>query len=74
MKHLVDKGNTLLIDGPASVNLLSGKVNVLGAPLHTKETFIVREGKRLPLWVMAQSSFDLTLGKGACIIQVFVPF
>ncbi len=70
MKHFVDKGNTLLVDGPASVNLLSGRVNVLGAPLHTKETFIVREGKRLPLWVMAQSSFDLTLGKGSCIIEV----
>jgi len=48
MKHVVKKGTTLLVDGPASVSLLSGKIIVLGAPLHISEKLIVREGKRLP--------------------------
>lgn len=51
MKHVVEKGKTLLVDGPASVSLLSGKISVLGAPLQISEKLVVREGKRLPLWV-----------------------
>jgi hypothetical protein len=51
MKHIVDEGKTLLVDGPASVTLISGKISILGAPLRISEKFVVREGKRLPLWV-----------------------
>ena len=47
MKHVFKKGKTLLVDGPASVSLLSGKISVLGAPLQRGEKLIVREGKRL---------------------------
>ena len=70
MKHVVDKGSTLLVDGPASVRPISGKVNVLGAPLRISEKLVVREGKRLPLWVTAKASFDVMLGAGAAINEV----
>ena len=39
MKLIIDEGKILLVDGPASVVLLSGKINVLGAPLRIKENF-----------------------------------
>ena len=40
MKHVFDKGSTLLVDGPASVRPISGKVNVLGAPLRIREKLV----------------------------------
>ncbi len=67
MKHVISEGKTLLIDGPASVSLLSGKISVLGVPLQLKENLIVREGKRLPLWVGTQATVELNLGEGASL-------
>jgi polynucleotide 5'-hydroxyl-kinase GRC3/NOL9 len=70
MKRVVGTGSSLLVDGPASVTLISGKANVLGAPLRISEKIVVREGKRLPLWVTAKASFDVMLGEGAAVNEV----
>lgn len=70
MKHVVEKGKTLLVDGPASVSLLSGKISVLGAPLRISEKLVVREGKRLPLWVKKRVTLELMLGEGASVNEV----
>jgi polynucleotide 5'-hydroxyl-kinase GRC3/NOL9 len=70
MKLLIDQGKTLLVDGPASVCLLSGEVTVLGAPLAVEEKLVVREGKRLPLWVSANATLELNVGEGANINEV----
>jgi polynucleotide 5'-hydroxyl-kinase GRC3/NOL9 len=70
MKHIIDEGKTLLVDGPASVRLLSGKISVLGAPLRISEKLVVREGKRLPLWVRKRVSLELMLGEGASVNEV----
>lgn len=70
MKHFVDEGKTLLVDGPASVSLISGKVTIFGASLHVKKKVIVREGKRLPFLVKKQSTLEWILGKGASVNEV----
>jgi polynucleotide 5'-hydroxyl-kinase GRC3/NOL9 len=70
MKCTVKMGKTLLVDGPASVSLLSGKISILGAPLKIDEKIVVREGKRLPLWVKKQASLELLLGEGASFNEV----
>ena len=70
MKHVTKTGKTLLVDGPASVSLISGKISILGAPLKIGEKLVVREGKRLPLWVRKQASFELLLGGGASFNEV----
>jgi len=70
MKHVINEGMTLLVDGPASVSILSGKVSVLGAPLQISEKLVVREGKRLPLWVRKRATLELMLGEGASINEV----
>ncbi len=70
MKQVIAKGKTLLVDGPASVNLLSGNVSVLGAPLRINEKLIIREGKRLPLWVKTRATLELRLGAGASSNEV----
>ncbi len=65
MKRTVETGKTILVDGPASVEILSGKVNILGATAKKGERLIIREGKRAPFEVDKRASFDLTLGNGA---------
>ncbi|UCC58094.1 MAG: hypothetical protein JSW14_06990 [Candidatus Bathyarchaeum sp.] len=70
MKCVVKKGKTLLVDGPASVSLLSGKISILGALLKIGEKLVIREGKRLPLWVKKRASFELLLGEGASFKEV----
>lgn len=70
MKCVTNKGKTLLIDGPASISLISGKISILGAPLKKGEQIVVREGKRLPLWVKKQTCLELLLGEGASFNEV----
>ena len=70
MKHVIVEGKTLLVDGPASVTLLSGNVNVLGAPLQIEENLVVRQGKRLPLWIKKTATLEVMLGEWASINEV----
>jgi len=66
----VGKGNTLLVDGPARVHLLSGTASVLGALAKTGDSLIVRKGKRMPFEAIGNSSVELTLGDPASYVEM----
>lgn len=70
MKRIVDKGKTLLVDGPASIILQTGEVEVLSAPFKTGVKVVIREGKRIPLEIKEKAEFDLTLGERATANEV----
>lgn len=70
MKHKIKDGNTLLVDGPASVSLISGKAEVYGLKLRKKMKVVVREGKRLPFAVEEAAELDISTGEGANIKKV----
>jgi len=70
VKRIVDKGKTLLVDGPASVIIQTGEVEVLGAPLKTGVKVVIREGKRIPLEIKEKAEFDLALGEKAAVNEV----
>ena len=70
MRLTVEKGKTLLVDGPASVNLLSGRTEILGAKFKEGERVVIRDGKRLPFEVDKKVVFDLRLGKNASFEEV----
>jgi polynucleotide 5'-hydroxyl-kinase GRC3/NOL9 len=65
MNKTVEKGKTLLVDGPASVTLTSGKANVFGSIIGTTGKLVIREGKRLPFAVEETATFDISLGETA---------
>lgn len=67
MKRTVEKGRTLLVDGPACVDLLAGEVEVFGAPLKTGVKTVIREGKRVAFEVKQKARFDLMLGENASV-------
>jgi polynucleotide 5'-hydroxyl-kinase GRC3/NOL9 len=62
LKKTVEKGKTLLVDGPASVTVLSGKTEVFGFQISDSRKIVIREGKRLPFRIQETASFDLALG------------
>lgn len=70
MRRTVEKDRTLLVDGPASVNLLSGEVEILGAPIKLDAKIVVRKGKRVPLEVKQRAEIDLMLGENAAVNEV----
>lgn len=70
MKRVVDSDRTLLVVGPASVNVVSGNVEVLKAPLQTDGKIVVREGKQMAFEVKKKAAFELTLGEGGDLEEV----
>jgi polynucleotide 5'-hydroxyl-kinase GRC3/NOL9 len=70
MIRTVEKGKTLLIDGPASVTVTSGKVEAFGYSSSSTNRIVVREGKRLPLAVEEKATFDISLAEKATAEEV----
>jgi len=59
----------MLVDGPASVRLVTGKAEVFGCPLKESHRVLVRGGKRLPFFIAEQSTFDVSLGANSGIAE-----
>ncbi len=71
MKITVEGGKTLLVDGPASVTLVSGKVEVFGYQLGNASEVIIRDGKRMPFTVEKTATFHISLGENANVEEVY---
>jgi len=66
----VADGKTLLVDGPASVTLVSGKAEVFGYTLRNMEKVVIRDGKRMPFFVKEPATFNVALGESANVEEV----
>jgi len=65
MNKTVQKGKTLLVDGPASVTVTAGKVEIFGFVPSPTSKVVIREGKRLPFAVQENATFDISLAEKA---------
>ncbi|MEM2104916.1 MAG: Clp1/GlmU family protein [Candidatus Bathyarchaeia archaeon] len=70
MIKTVEKGRTLLVDGPASVTVTSGVVETFGAVISGKGKVVIREGKRLPFTAEEKTELDISLGENANVEEV----
>lgn len=66
----IGSGKTLLVDGPASVTLVSGKVEVFGHILRNMEKIVIRDGKRMPFFAREPATFTVSLGENANVEEV----
>jgi hypothetical protein len=57
----------LLVDGPASVEVVSGKVEVFANTLKEAQRVLVRDGKSLPLYATESSVLEFFLGAMAAV-------
>jgi polynucleotide 5'-hydroxyl-kinase GRC3/NOL9 len=70
MERTVRKGNTLLVDGPASVIVKSGIAETFGSTVPNASKVVVREGKRLPFVVWENAAFEISLGNAGSVDEV----
>lgn len=70
MNRIVEKGKTLLVNGPASVTVVSGKAEVFGTVIGNAGKVVIREGKQLPFIVEETTTFDLSLAEKASAEEV----
>lgn len=61
---------TMLIDGPASVELVSGKAEVFARPLQEAQRVLIRDGKRMPFYATENAQFNVMLGANAVVAEV----
>jgi polynucleotide 5'-hydroxyl-kinase GRC3/NOL9 len=67
---MVESGKTLLVDGPASVLVVSGRVEVFGFSVKDASRIVIREGKRLPFAVLETTNFDISLAENASAKEI----
>jgi polynucleotide 5'-hydroxyl-kinase GRC3/NOL9 len=65
LQRTVESSKTILVNGPASVKVVSGSAEIFGFQVKPSKKVVVREGKRLPFFVLEKSVFDLSLGPNA---------
>jgi len=70
LQQTIEPAKTLLVDGPASVQLVSGKAEVFGNQIKEATRILVREGKRLPFFAVEKTVFDVSLGANASLQEV----
>ncbi len=69
MQHTMEANKTMLVDGPASVRLVSGKAEVFGYPMKESQRVLIREGKRLPFFVDEKTTFEVSLGANSGLAE-----
>jgi polynucleotide 5'-hydroxyl-kinase GRC3/NOL9 len=70
MKRKVRKSKTLLVDGPASVELVSGEAEVLSATFKKGDKVVIRDGKRVPFEVTKNTTFNLLIAETASLEEI----
>jgi polynucleotide 5'-hydroxyl-kinase GRC3/NOL9 len=70
LQRTIQTNNTLLIDGPACIEVASGKADVFGKPIMPTKRVIIREGKRKPFYATEPMTLNLMLGAGARLTEV----
>jgi polynucleotide 5'-hydroxyl-kinase GRC3/NOL9 len=69
-QKIVELGKTLIVDGPASVTMISGNAEVFGSTISSGKKIVIRENKRLPFAVKEKTVVDISLGQGASAEEV----
>jgi polynucleotide 5'-hydroxyl-kinase GRC3/NOL9 len=69
LRHTLESNKTMLVDGPASARLISGKADVFGCPMKENQHVLMLEGKRIPFFVSEKATFDLSLGAGSGVAE-----
>ena len=73
MKRRVNERKALLIDGPASIYLISGKAEVLGAEIKPEMKVVVRRGKRIPFEALSECEAEIYVSEDGSCIEVDAP-
>lgn len=68
--HMMREGATLLVKGPASISLQSGKASVFMADLPLKRRFIIPEGRMMPITAHEDCLIQIVIGSSGSMEEV----
>ncbi len=63
----VGEGETLLLDGPASIRISSGKASIFGCLLKLNRNYLMRPFRRYPVYGESEFYAEIKLGEGAAL-------
>jgi polynucleotide 5'-hydroxyl-kinase GRC3/NOL9 len=69
MRYLLGARKTLIVRGPASIRLLTGKADALGGPLENR-SIIIRRERQLPIETSNEASLEILVGKSGSVFEV----
>jgi polynucleotide 5'-kinase involved in rRNA processing len=69
MRYLLGARKTLIVRGPASIRLLTGKATALGAPLENR-SIIIRQERQLPIETSDEASLGILTRKLGSVFEV----
>jgi polynucleotide 5'-hydroxyl-kinase GRC3/NOL9 len=70
LQRTVQTNNTLLVDGPARVEIAAGKALVFGKTIIPTQRVIIHQGKRKPFYATEPLTLNLFLGANARFTEV----
>lgn len=69
MRYLLGRGRTLIVRGPASLQLLGGQATTLGAPLESRKV-VIRKEKQLPIETTSEADLDVVMNESGSMHEV----
>jgi len=70
MRYELSSKNTVIVRGPASIILLTGRATILGGPFAPRHRKIVATQKQLPIETESRAELEITLGESAEIFEI----
>ena len=69
MRYLLGSKRTLIVRGPASLQLLGGQATALGAPLESRKV-VIRQEKQLPIETTSEADLDVVMDESGSMLEV----
>lgn len=70
MRYELSTRRTLILRGPATIDLLAGQATILGAPFTLHRTRNVAEQRQLPIETESHAEFEIVLGNSGQVSEI----
>ena len=70
MRYLLPVNKTLIVRGPATLNLIDGHASILGAPLEKSSRMIIQREKQLPVESIDEAEIEIAVGASGAMMEI----
>ena len=70
LRYLLPVNKTLIVRGPARLNLIGGQATILGASLNNSTNMVIQREKQLPIESEVEAEIEITLGRTGAMMEM----
>jgi polynucleotide 5'-hydroxyl-kinase GRC3/NOL9 len=70
LRYLLPVNKTLIVRGPATLNLIDGYASILGASLEKSDKIVIQRERQLPIESIGQVEIEIALGAAGAIMEI----